>query len=126
MTKGRGKKPDRVKERVVRVSLARRSLDAWVREQRGTFEGDKANGLKWYTEKTTAKQLWDQYQRSCRTANVPTVGTQRLLHMVWKSHKEIVEVKLALQPALSSSLVAGHHCPAASFPPRPTQLIAPS
>jgi hypothetical protein len=74
------------------VSAASRALDAWVRRQRDTFEGDKSTGEKWFTERTTAGQLWQRYEKECRDANTPVQGSERLLHKVWKSHTEIVEV----------------------------------
>lgn len=67
---------------------ARRELDGWVRLQRETMEGDKISGQKWYTEKTTAKALWARYVASCDRAKQPTVGNMRLLHTLWREHKE--------------------------------------
>lgn len=75
-----------------RVSLARSHLDAWVMQQRGTFEGDKYTGKKWYTEKTTADALWKRYTADCSKREVPAAGNQRMLFSIWKEHKEIVEV----------------------------------
>lgn len=75
-----------------RVQLAaRRELDAWVRMQRETMEGDKITGTKWYTEKTTEKQLWHRYTTSCDRAKQPTTGSSRLLHKIWNEHTEIKE-----------------------------------
>lgn len=69
-------------------SLARRELDAWVRIQRDTMEGDKISGDKWYTEKTTEKQLWARYVGSCDRAKQPSTGNPRLLYTIWREHKE--------------------------------------
>lgn len=80
-----------VRER--RVSHARVMLDAWVRAQRHSMEGDKNSGEKWYTERTNEKQLWSRYVRCCDLSQQPTVGTSRLLFDIWKEHKEIVMVK---------------------------------
>lgn len=71
-----------------RESNDRRELDAWVRMQRETMEGDKITGDKWYTEKTTAKQLWARYIASCDRAKAPHVGNMRLLFTIWSEHKE--------------------------------------
>lgn len=60
----------RVQVQQKRVSEARALLDAWVRAQRNTMEGDKTTGLKWYTEKVTEKQLWHRYVKSCDKAQV--------------------------------------------------------
>lgn len=76
-----------------RVSASRSVLDSWVRAQRHTMEGDKNSGQKWYTEKTSERQLWMRYCKSCDLSQQPTVGTSRLLHEIWKQHHEIVEVK---------------------------------
>lgn len=70
-------------------SEARRILDAWVRLQRETMEGDKISGNKWYTEKTTERQLWQRYVSSCDRAKQPTTGTSRLLFKIWGEHTEI-------------------------------------
>lgn len=78
----------RVSKQVRVESEARRALDAWVRIQRETMEGDKITGDKWYTEKTTEKQLWARYIASCDRAKQPTVGTSRLLYTIWREHKE--------------------------------------
>lgn len=68
---------------------ARRELDGWVRLQRETMEGDKVSGDKWYTEKTTEKQLWNRYCASCDRAKQPTTGSARLLYKIWREHTEI-------------------------------------
>lgn len=83
--------PERVKVRHKVLSEARRELDAWVRLQRETMEGDKISGTKWYTEKTTERQLWDRYVSSCDRAKQPTSGSSRLLFKIWHEHKEITE-----------------------------------
>lgn len=75
-----------------RESSARSALDAWVMLQRETFEGDKYNGKKWFTEKTTADALWRRYTAECSKQNVPAAGSQRMLFTIWNEHKEIVEV----------------------------------
>jgi hypothetical protein len=92
VTRGRGKRKARRPEKVRRISLERSKLDAWVVAQRDTFEGDKYNGKKWFTEKTTEKALWKRYCRDCSRLQQPAVGSSRLLHTVWKEHQEIVEV----------------------------------
>lgn len=61
VTRNRPTHDGRVQAIQQRVRQARTALDAWVRAQRTTMEGDKSTGLKWFTEKTTAKQLWQQY-----------------------------------------------------------------
>lgn len=70
VTKSRPTHQGRIKEKLERVSVARRHLDAWVRSQRNSMEGDKTSGLKWFTEKVTEKQLWDRYLKSCDRAQV--------------------------------------------------------
>lgn len=72
-----------------REAEARRELDAWIRMQRETMEGNKISGNKWYTEKTTAKQLWSRYVASCDRAKSPTVGNARLLFTIWSEHTEL-------------------------------------
>lgn len=71
VTKARPKHVGRVQVRAQRVSFVRAELDAWVRAQRNTMEGDKSTGLKWFTEKVTERQLWLRYVRSCDHAQVP-------------------------------------------------------
>lgn len=71
VTKERPKHAGRVQVRARRVSFVRAQLDAWVRAQRNTMEGDKSTGLKWFTEKVTERQLWLRYVRSCDHAQVP-------------------------------------------------------
>lgn len=93
VTKSRPLHAGRVQLLEKRVQAARAALDAWVRAQRNTMEGDKTTGLKWYTEKTTARQLWQRYLASCDRAQQPAQGSQRLLALIWKEHTEIVEVK---------------------------------
>lgn len=80
---------DRVQLQQRQESSERRQLDAWVRLQRDTMEGDKISGNKWYTEKTTERQLWDRYVASCDRAQQPTVGNSRLLFTIWREHTEI-------------------------------------
>lgn len=70
VTKSRPHHAERQQVRVQRVSEARRHLDAWVRAQRHTMEGDKTSGMKWFTEKVTEKQLWNRYVKSCDRAQV--------------------------------------------------------
>lgn len=60
----------RLQKRVQRVSSGRAHLDAWVRAQRNSMEGDKTSGLKWYTEKITERQLWMRYLKCCDKAQV--------------------------------------------------------
>jgi len=83
----------RLKVHARAVGADRAALDAWVRAQRNSMEGDKITGKKWYTEKTTEKQLWDRYVKSCDRVQQPTKGSSRLLFAIWKQHSEIVEVK---------------------------------
>lgn len=85
----RGWHNDRLVVRERAECEARRALDAWVRLQRDTMEGDKISGNKWYTEKTTQKQLWDRYVSSCDRAKQPTTGNPRLLFTIWGEHTEI-------------------------------------
>lgn len=92
VTTGRVLRKARRPEKLRRLSLHRSTLDAWVLAQRNTFEGDKYNGKKWYTEKATEKSLWDRYCLDCSRLNQPTQGTSRLLHTIWKEHTEIKEV----------------------------------
>lgn len=92
VTRGRGLRKAHRAERIRRVCLARSKLDAWVLAQQDTFEGDKYNGKKWYTEKTTEPALWKKYTAECSRLNQPSVGTSRLLHTIWKEHLEIKEV----------------------------------
>lgn len=73
VTKSRPYHSGRQKVRVERVSEARRQLDAWVRTQRNTMEGNKTSGLKWYTERVTEKQLWNRYVNTCDRAQVNTI-----------------------------------------------------
>lgn len=70
VTKKRAKHAGRVQVKVQRVSEARAHLDAWVRAQRNSMEGDKSTGLKWFTEKVTEKQLWHRYMKGCDKAQV--------------------------------------------------------
>lgn len=70
VTKNRPYHAERQKVKVERVSEARRQLDAWVRAQRNTMEGNKTSGLKWYTERVTEKQLWNRYVNTCDRAQV--------------------------------------------------------
>lgn len=92
VTHNRGWRTERIAKRQRKESEARRDLDGWVRMQRDTMEGDKINGLKWYTEKTTEKQLWAKYLASCDRANQPSVGSSRLLHKIWREHDEYKEL----------------------------------
>ncbi|KAL3909223.1 MAG: hypothetical protein SGPRY_009505 [Prymnesium sp.] len=41
----------------------------------------------------TEKTLWHRYLRCCDKAQVPAVGSSRLLFNIWKKHSEIVELK---------------------------------
>lgn len=85
----RGWHSDRVRQQQRRTNSARRELDGWIRLQRETMEGDKISGNKWYTEKTTQRQLWDRYVASCDRAQQPTIGNSRLLFTIWNEHTEI-------------------------------------
>lgn len=78
----------RASQKVRAEGEARRVLDAWVRIQRDTMEGDKITGFKWYTEKTTEKQLWARYIASCDRAKQPSTGNSRLLFTIWREHAE--------------------------------------
>lgn len=91
VTNNRGWHAERAVRRQQKESEERRSLEGWVCLQRETMEGDKINGLKWYTEKTTRKQLWNKYLESCDRANQPSIGSSKLLHRIWKEHKEYEE-----------------------------------
>lgn len=91
VTHNRGWHDERARKRHSKESEDRRALAAWVRLQRETMEGDKINGLKWYTEKTTEKELWNKYLSACDRANQPSVGSSRLLHKIWKEHTEYKE-----------------------------------
>lgn len=53
------------------------------------MEGDKISGQKWFTEKTTERQLWARYVTSCDRAKQPTAGNSRLLFTIWREHSEI-------------------------------------
>lgn len=92
VTKGRCLRKARRPQQAQRVSLERSKLDAWVLAQRETFEGDKYNGKKWFTEKTSEKSLWDRYCLDQSRLNQPAMGSSRLLHKIWKEHSEIKEV----------------------------------
>lgn len=92
ITKGRCWKKERQVKRK-RESDERRLLDGWVRLQTESMEGDKIVGEKWYTEKTTEKQLWNRYLASCDLAKSPAVGNSRLLYTIWKEHTELKERK---------------------------------
>jgi len=83
----------RVTVQTEKISLQRRTLDTWIRKQRGSMEGNKTSGNKWYTEKTTERQLWKRYVTACDRAQQPTIGSSRLLWELWKSHTEIIQVK---------------------------------
>lgn len=85
----RGWHSDRVQLKHRVEGSARRELDAWIRLQRETMEGDKISGTKWYTEKTTERQLWARYTASCDRAKQPTSGSSRLLFTLWREHTEI-------------------------------------
>lgn len=91
VTQCRGWHSERLIKRQRSETEDRRGLEGWVRMQRETMEGDKITGLKWYTEKTTEKQLWNKYLASCDRANQPSVGSSRLLHKIWKEHTEYKE-----------------------------------
>ena len=91
VTKNKPMRPGRVVERDKRESSARRTLRGWIELQKHSMEGDKRSGDKWYTEKTSEKQLWRRYEQSCDDAKVPTVGSSRLLWDEWKAHPEIIE-----------------------------------
>eukprot|EP00962_Isochrysis_galbana_P009976 scaffold2765_cov128-Isochrysis_galbana.AAC.4 len=92
VTKDRARHDGRAASRKDCVSMARRTLDSWVRDQRSGMEGDKISGTKWYTEKVTGTQLWARYVKDMNHAGQPTSGNQQLLYTVWKTHTEIHQV----------------------------------
>lgn len=92
VTINRGWHKDRARKRANMESEDRRMLDGWVTLQRESMEGDKVSRNKWYGEKMSRQQLWNRYVASCDAANQPCVGTPRLLHKIWREHKEYKEV----------------------------------
>jgi len=92
VTKDRPLHNGRATAKAAKESEARRLLGSWVCAQRNSMEGDKQSGLKWYTEKTTERQLWARYITTCDKAQQPSVGSSQLLWKIWKEHREIVEV----------------------------------
>lgn len=93
ITKDRPTHAGTVPQREKLTSFARSVLDAWVSAQPNKMEGDKITGNKWYTVKTTEKQLWHRYLVCCDKAQQPCVGSYRLLHSILNSHSEISELK---------------------------------
>lgn len=85
VTKDRPTHVGRVRIRTRKVTNARCQLDAWVRAQRNSMEGDKSTGLKWYTEKVTERQLWLRYVRSCDHAQVSSTCTSGVFVCVWST-----------------------------------------
>lgn len=96
----------RVQERVKRVSYARAQLNAWVRAQRNSMEGDKTSGLKWYTEKVTERQLWMRYLKCCDHAQVSDVqqGPSLCRRSGWLESTAIVCLHAPTVAVLNSSV----------------------
>lgn len=93
VTQQRGWHEDRALVRNERESKERKQLEAWVRLQREHLEGDKCGTKeRWFTERETEKTLWKKYVAACDAACQCTVGSSRLLHKIWKEHKEYKEV----------------------------------
>lgn len=93
VTKGRHRAASRRAQRSSRKSAERAHLEAWIRSQQETMEQNKStDAVKYYTEKTTERQLWSKYLASCDRANRPSIGNSRLLHKIWKDFKNIREV----------------------------------
>jgi hypothetical protein len=89
------KRADRRRKQVEKESAQRRTLEAYIRELRGTMEGSKGKGTEghFFTGKRPIKQRWEDYRKSRLDRSLPVVGSIHLFTKLWRAHDEIYSVK---------------------------------
>jgi hypothetical protein len=93
LKKGRPKKAGRKQVKVDNESFARRTIDAYIRRLRGTFEGGKGKEKvdQWHTGKRSLAMRYADFAKERRNAKLPEVGSEWLFRQMWKQHTEIKE-----------------------------------